>query len=50
MNDMRNVLIHAYSKTDLGLVWGAVTDDVPPTRERLVRLLEDEYAGDDTAC
>jgi uncharacterized protein with HEPN domain len=41
MNDMRNVLIHAYTKIDLGLIWGAVTEDVPPTRERLVQFLEE---------
>jgi uncharacterized protein with HEPN domain len=42
MNDMRNVLIHAYASVDLGLVWGAATVDVPPTRARLVQLLADE--------
>src|SRR4051812_33529061 len=44
MNDMRNVLIHAYRRVDLEAVWQAVTQDVRPTRERLVRLLEDEDA------
>ena len=42
MNDMRNVLIHAYPRVDLGAVWQAVTQDVRPTRERLVQLLADE--------
>jgi len=45
MNDMRNVLIHAYPRVDLEAVWQAVTQDVRPTRERLERFLEDE--GDD---
>ena len=45
MNDMRNVLIHAYSAVDLGLVWDAVTKDVTPTRERLSRFLADEQAS-----
>jgi uncharacterized protein with HEPN domain len=44
MNDMRNLLIHAYPRVDRGAVWQAVTEDVRPTRERLVRLLEDEEA------
>src|SRR5215467_7400750 len=30
MNDMRNVLIHAYALVDLALVWDAVTKDVTP--------------------
>jgi len=47
MNDMRNVLIHAYTIIDLALVWRAATVDVPPTRERLVRLLEEEGTSDD---
>jgi uncharacterized protein with HEPN domain len=42
MNDMRNVLIHAYTIVDLVVVWQAVTRDVPPTRERLIRFLEEE--------
>jgi uncharacterized protein with HEPN domain len=46
MNDMRNVLIHAYASVDLGLVWEAATVDVPPTRERLVRFLEEERSAD----
>jgi uncharacterized protein with HEPN domain len=45
MNDMRNVLIHAYASVDLGLVWNAATVDVPPTRERLVRFLEEEQVA-----
>jgi len=44
MNDMRNVLIHAYTIVDLGLVWGVVQNRVTPTRERLQKLLEDEDA------
>jgi uncharacterized protein with HEPN domain len=42
MNDMRNILIHAYREVDLGLIWGAVTEDVTPTLIRLRQLLEDE--------
>jgi uncharacterized protein with HEPN domain len=42
MNDMRNVLIHAYPRVDLEAVWQAVTHDVRPTRARLVQFLADE--------
>jgi uncharacterized protein with HEPN domain len=45
MNDMRNVLIHAYAIVNLGLIWDAVTKDVTPTRERLARFLADEQAS-----
>jgi len=46
MNDMRNVLIHAYSNVDLSIVWGVVRNRVTPTRERLVKLLETSESGD----
>jgi uncharacterized protein with HEPN domain len=46
MNDMRNILIHAYRRVDLGLVWGTVTDDVLPTLARLRQLLEEEGVSD----
>lgn len=42
MNDMRNVLIHAYPRVDMATVWEAVRQDVRPTRERLVQLLAGE--------
>jgi uncharacterized protein with HEPN domain len=41
MNDMRNVLIHAYADVNLVVLWDAVTNDVTPTRERLIRFLEE---------
>lgn len=44
MNDMRNVLIHAYATIDTRIIWNVVSRDVPQTRERLQRLLEDEDA------
>jgi uncharacterized protein with HEPN domain len=42
MNDMRNVLIHAYATVDTAIVWRVVQNRLRPTRERLVRLLEEE--------
>lgn len=42
MNDMRNVLIHAYPVVDLDLVWGVVRNRVSPTRLRLQRFLDEE--------
>jgi uncharacterized protein with HEPN domain len=44
MNDMRNVLIHAYATIDTRIIWNVVSHEVSPTRERLVRLLEEEQA------
>jgi uncharacterized protein with HEPN domain len=48
MNDMRNVLIHAYTIVDLHLVWGVIQNRVRPTRERLVQLLADESGSPET--
>jgi uncharacterized protein with HEPN domain len=45
MNDMRNVLIHAYATIDVKIVWNAATIEAPRTRERLVQLLEEEQEG-----
>jgi uncharacterized protein with HEPN domain len=45
MNDMRNVLIHAYPIVDLATVWQVVRRDLPPTVARLRQLLEDEPDG-----
>jgi uncharacterized protein with HEPN domain len=42
MNDIRNFLVHDYTGVDLGIVWRAVQNRVPPTRERLAQLLADE--------
>jgi uncharacterized protein with HEPN domain len=42
MNDMRNFLVHAYERVNLGIAWDAVTKDIPRTRERLVRFLEED--------
>jgi uncharacterized protein with HEPN domain len=42
MNDLRNVLIHAYPIVDLMTVWQVVRRDLPPTVARLRQLLDDE--------
>jgi uncharacterized protein with HEPN domain len=44
MNDMRTVLIHGYAIVDLAVVWDASKNNLPPTVDRLRRLLEDEDA------
>ena len=46
MNDIRNFLVHSYTGVDIGIVWRAVQNRVPPTRERLIELLNDEQAVD----
>ena len=46
MNDMRNVIIHDYSGVNLHVVSVAVRNDLPPTLERLRRLLESEAHAD----
>src|SRR4051794_32465578 len=48
MNDMRNILVHAYSRVNLTIVWNAVRVDLPPTVVRLRQFLEDEGEGGDT--
>jgi uncharacterized protein with HEPN domain len=45
MNDMRNVLIHAYPIVDLVTVWQVVNRDLPPAATRLRQLLEDESSA-----
>jgi uncharacterized protein with HEPN domain len=42
MNDMRNILIHAYSEVDLTIVWNAMNIDLPQSVMRLRQLLDDE--------
>lgn len=33
---MRNVLAHGYDEVDLGIVWTAITRDLPSLRERIL--------------
>jgi uncharacterized protein with HEPN domain len=47
MNDMRNVLIHAYPIVDRATVWQVIKRDLPATAERLRLLLADEQGTDD---
>jgi uncharacterized protein with HEPN domain len=46
MNDMRNVLIHAYTTIDTKIMWNVVTRDVPRARDRLQRFLDEEGADE----
>lgn len=47
MNDMRNVLIHAYPIVDRATVWQVIERDLPATIVRLRQFLADEQATDD---
>ena len=42
MAGMRDVLIHLYDRVDLGEVWAAATESVPPLIEQLAFLLPDD--------
>lgn len=41
MAGMRDKLIHDYLGVDLNLVWDVVASELPPTRERIVALIEE---------
>lgn len=38
--DMRNVLIHAYFRVNLDVVWRTVTEDLPPLVDDIETILE----------
>ena len=35
---LRNIVAHAYNKTDDGIIWGTVTNDIAPLRQRLLQI------------
>ena len=37
---MRNRLVHAYFDVDRDILWATVTDELPPLRDRLSRMLD----------
>jgi uncharacterized protein with HEPN domain len=39
---MRDVLIHDYLKVNLARVWRTVSMDLPPLRDTVTKLLNDE--------
>lgn len=39
-SDMRNVLIHAYFRVNLDVVWRTVTEDLPDLLERVEEILD----------
>jgi len=43
---MRDKLIHDYFSVDLHRVWNTATQDLPPLKASVVRLLEEDQGGD----
>ncbi|OQA51635.1 MAG: hypothetical protein BWY45_03337 [Euryarchaeota archaeon ADurb.Bin294] len=41
----RDVLIHKYMGVDLDAVWNAVEIDLPILREKIMKILENQYDG-----
>lgn len=37
---MRNVLVHEYADVDIGEIWRALTEDLPPLRSAITKILE----------
>ena len=35
---LRNIVAHAYDKTDDGIIWGTMTNDIEPLRRRLLQI------------
>ena len=35
---LRNTVAHAYDKTDDGIIWGTMTNDIGPLRRRLIQI------------
>ena len=35
---LRNIVAHAYNKTDDEIIWGTVTNDIEPLRKRLLQI------------
>lgn len=38
---MRSALIHAYFEVDLSVVWNTITNDLPPFKTQIKKLLEE---------
>jgi uncharacterized protein with HEPN domain len=45
MRDMRNVVIHAYFAVDLKVVWTTVKNDLPPLKQQIDDLLNEQRRG-----
>lgn len=41
ITNMRNFLIHGYHNVEEDLVWEAISVDLPPIREKIVRYIEE---------
>ena len=35
---LRNIVAHAYNKTDDEIIWGTVTNDIEPLRQSLLQI------------
>lgn len=46
MNDMRNILIHAYAEVNLTIVWSTIRMDLPESANRLRQFFEEEGSRD----
>jgi len=46
MRGMRNIMIHRYFDTDLGILWNTVSSDVPPLIPIVERLLAAERGNE----
>jgi uncharacterized protein with HEPN domain len=45
MRDMRNVVIHAYFAVDLKVVWTTVKNELPPLKQQIDDLLNEQRRG-----
>lgn len=39
---MRSALIHAYFEVDLDIVWDTITNDLPPFKQQIQKLIEEK--------
>ena len=42
---LRNIVAHAYDKTDNEIIWGTVTNDIEPLRQSLLKIKSELQLG-----
>ena len=42
---LRNIVAHAYNKTDDEIIWGTVTNDIEPLRQSLLKIKSELQLG-----